>query len=475
MLPGERLARLDSWAMVARSMAYVYRPSTIDGICEVLSMGREAGRSIVPRGSGYSYGDAALNAENIALDLSRMNRILGWDPRGGVVTAEPGVTIGQLWRYVLEDGWWPAVVPGSMYPTVGGCAAMNVHGKNGWLDGTFGDWIEQIRLLLPSGALKTCSRNENSELFRAAIGGLGMLGIVVSATLRLKPVSSGLLATRQVAVRSLAEMHDVFARLSSESDYLVGWIDAFARGNQLGRGLVQAANYVDDDCSRETTLRTSFQDLPDTVLGVVPRSRVWMGMKPVANDVGMRGLNLAQFVSGAATSGRERRVPHARYHFFLDYVPHFKWAFRPYGIEQYQMFLPGGEAERVFGEVLGRSQKERLFPYLAVIKLHREEDFLLRYNTNGYSLALDYRATPENLFRLRRFLDGLTDELVLPAGGRLYPSKDTILRPDQVRRVFGDERVDSFLALKRGLDPETILQSEMYRRYFPDSSGPCVT
>jgi FAD/FMN-containing dehydrogenase len=452
--------------MVERSMAYVYRPSTMRGICDVLAVARESGRSIVPRGSGYSYGDAALNAENIALDLSRMNRVLSWDPGTGVIEVEPGVTIGQLWRYVLEDGWWPAVVPGSMYPTVGGCAALNVHGKNNWRDGTAGDWIEELTVLLPSGGLKTCSAGQNPELFRAVIGGLGMLGIIVGLTMRLKPVSSGLLRTRQYVARSLGDMLGRFEELSADSDYLVGWIDGFAGGPSLGRGLVQSASYVDDDPSPEHTLRTSFQDLPDTVLGIVPRSRLWMGMKVVANNVGMRGLNVAQFLSGAITSGRERYVPHARYHFFLDYVPHFKWAFRPYGIEQHQVFVPYEEAERVCGAILQRSREEGLYPYLAVLKRHREEDFLLRYNVDGYSLALDYRATPGNLSRLRHFLLTLTDDLVLPAGGRLYPAKDAIMRPDQVRRVFGSEAVERYLALKREIDPEGILQSEMYRRYF---------
>jgi FAD/FMN-containing dehydrogenase len=466
-LPEERLTRLDSWAMVDHSMAYVYRPSTLEGICDVLASARETGRSIVPRGSGYSYGDAALNAENIALDLSRMNRVVSWDPRAGVIKVEPGVTIGQVWRYVLEDGWWPPVVPGSMYPTVGGCAATNVHGKNNWRDGTLGDWIEEISLLLPSGVVKTCNRDENPELYYAAIGGLGMLGIIVGVTMRLKRVSSGLLLTQQYAVRSLAEMHEMFANLAPASDYLVGWIDGFAGNASLGRGLVQAAGFVGDDPAAAATLRPSFQDLPDTIFGVVPRSRAWMAMKLVANDAGMRGLNAGQYLSGVIGFGRERRVPHARYHFFLDYIPHFKWAFRPYGIEQYQVFLPHGQAEHVFVEVLRRSQEQRLVPYLAVVKLHQEEDFLLRYNTDGYSLALDYRATPGNLTRLRRFLTELTDGVVLPAGGRLYPAKDTIMRPDHVRKVFGNDAVDRFLALKCEIDPERILQSEMYRRYFP--------
>src|SRR5947209_981953 len=84
-LPPERLTALEGWAMLARSMGYVYRPSTLDGVREVLALARSSGRSAVPRGAGFSYGDASLNAEHLVLDLQRMNRVLDWDPKAGLI------------------------------------------------------------------------------------------------------------------------------------------------------------------------------------------------------------------------------------------------------------------------------------------------------------------------------------------------------------------------------------------------------
>ena len=387
------------------------------------------------------------------LDTSRMNRILHWDPREGIASVEPGVTIGQLWRYTLEDGWWPAVVPGTLHPTIGGCAAVNVHGKNNWHAGTVGDWIEEFQLLLPSGQKRTCNRRQNTDLFRAAIGGLGMLGVFLSITLRLKRVTSGLLRTRQFAVRNLEDMFVQFGRLSGESDYVVGWVDAFARGASLGRGLVQAASYVDHDPAATTTLRADYQDLPDTLFGVVPRSRLWLAMKATTNDPGMRALNALRYRSGSHRQGRVAYVPHAQFHFFLDYVPHWKRAFNPDGIVQYQIFVPRARAMDVFAAVLERSRAAGFVPYLTVFKRHSEDDFLLRYNVDGYSLALDYRAGPGRESAIRRLLDGLTEDVVLPAGGRFYPAKDTLLRADQAREVFGANAVDEYLAVKRRVDP----------------------
>ena len=174
------LEAVDAWGGAITSVSYVYRPVTREQLYELLLLAKSSGRSIGLRGGGNSYGDAAMNSENILLDMRRMNRILAWDPLQGVVRAEPGVTLAQLWQYILEDGWWPPVVTGTSKTTLGGCAGMNVHGKNADQVGTIGDHILEFDMMLPSGEVLTCSRDENSDLFYAAIGGFGMLGVFVS-------------------------------------------------------------------------------------------------------------------------------------------------------------------------------------------------------------------------------------------------------------------------------------------------------
>jgi len=452
--------------MLAHSMGYVYRPSTVEGVREVLRLARESGRPLVPRGSGFSYGDTALNSENIVLDMRRMNRVLDWDPSSGVIRIEPGVTIGQLWRHVLEDGWWPAVVPGTMFPTLGGCASTNVHGKNNWRVGSLGDQILSAELLLPSDEIVTCSPQENAEVFHAAIGGLGMLGVFLSLTIRLERVRSGLLRVKEHAAASLEELFELFEQNLDVAEHLIGWIDGFARGRALGRGLVQMANTLRDDENAARTLRPEYQDLPDTIAGIVPRSILWRGMKLGANDLGMRALNTTRYSMGARRSGRTTLVPHAQFHFVLDYVPNWKWAFRPGGIVQYQVFVPQTQAGSVFAALLEESQRGGFVPNLAVFKRHRPDPFLLGYSVDGYSLALDYHATPANESRLYPMLSGFTREIVLPAGGRFYPAKDNALDRESLRRSLTPQAMDEYLAIKRRLDPSGLLQSDLYRRVF---------
>jgi FAD/FMN-containing dehydrogenase len=466
MLPTERLERVPSWGGATSAMCWVYRPTTLDGVRDVMALARAEGRTVGLRGAGQSYGDAATNGENVCLDTSRMTRVLAWDPAAGRITVEPGVTIRQLWQYTLEDGWWPPVVSGTMHTSIGGAAAMNIHGKNNWKVGTIGEHLESFDLLVPSGEVLHCSRDERPELFAAAIGGFGMLGTFTSLTLRLKRVHSGLLDVEAIPTRCLDEMFDAVEARLAEADYLVGWMDTFARGGELGRGLVHRADYVHDDRNAAQTLRVVNQELPPTILGVLPKSIVWSLMRPFMNPPGVRLVNVAKYRSSALQGRHRFRQSHAAFAFLLDYVPDWKRAYGPGGLIQYQSFVPADAARAVYREILERSHRAGLTPFLGVFKRHRMDPFLMTHAVDGYSLALDFKVTASNRRRLWEHAADLT-RVVLDAGGRFYFAKDSTLTAAQLAAYRAEERVQRFLALKRALDPETLLQTDLWRRLFP--------
>jgi len=190
--------------------------------------------------------------------------VLAWNPEQGIIRVEPGVTIGDVWRYAIEDGWWPAVVPGTMHASLGGCAAMNVHGKNNWKAGPIGEHILDVELLLPNGELRRLSRTEHPDLFHAVLGGFGMFGCITAITLRLHRVHSGLLDVEALSARNLEEMIGIFEARSPSADYLVGWVDAASRQPGIGRGIVHQARYLAPgaDPSPSQTLRVVNQELP---------------------------------------------------------------------------------------------------------------------------------------------------------------------------------------------------------------------
>lgn len=467
-LPVERLERLETWGMNASCLSYVYRPSRSEDVRTVFATARSHGRTVCIRGGGRSYGDASLASEEISLDLSRMNRIMDWDPLSGLITVEPGVTLRQLWQYVIGDGWWPPVVSGTMHVTMGGAAAMNYHGKNNYLAGPIGEHIREFDLMTPTGDLLTCTPVQNADLFFAAVGGFGMLGCFTRLTLQMKRVYSGLLEVEAFATRNFRDIIEQFEQRKQRADYLVGWIDCFVHGKHIGRGLVHSARYLrpGEDPSPAQTLRLEKQELPDTLFGVIPKSIMWLLLKPFAHNTGMKLINAAKYFSGSTFGNHQTtRQSHAGFAFLLDYVPNWKWAYRPGGLIQYQSFVPIENTERCFTRQIEICQAAGMVPWLGVFKRHRPDAFLMSHAVDGYSLALDFPVTKWNRQRLWALTSEL-NQIVLANGGRFYFAKDSTLDPVTARAYLGEKTLRKFGALKRQFDPEGLLQTDLSKRLF---------
>ncbi len=461
----EKLRSLDNFGHSLHAPSYVYQPVSTEQIQNLLQAARKGDISITLRGAGRSYNDAALNGGGVVLDLSRLNRILEWDPVTGLVRAEPGVTLQQLWQQVLPDGWWPPVVSGTMYTTLGGCMGMNIHGKNNYKAGTIGEHVTALTALLPTGAEVTCTPRENGDLFHSMIGGLGMLGVFTSITLQMKRMYSGLLDVRAWPVKSLSEQLAALYEGAPDYDYIVGWLDATARGSSLGRGQIHAASYLHegDDPDPHRTLQVEYQTLPATMFGIIPKSIIHYFMAPFMNNPGTWAVNTAKYIASLRRS--TYRQSHAAFHFLLDYVPDWELGYGKNGLIQYQSFLPKETALDAWTEMLTLSHQRGLPSYLGVTKRHRPDPFLLTHAVDGYSLALDFKVTTRDRTRLAHMLQEF-DEIVLQAGGRFYFAKNSETQPETARHFLGDDTIDRFRRLKKRCDPQNILRSDLYRRVF---------
>jgi len=468
----ERVVRLENFGHSFAAPGFVYRPTHPEQVEEIFAAAGQNGLHVGLRGAGRSYGDAATNTGEIVMDMQRMNRILDWDPDTGVIQVEPGVTIGQLWEYIIEDGWWPPVVPGTMAPTIGGCLASNVHGKNNWKAGTIGEHVLSFSALLPSGQQVTCSPTKNKELFYAMIGGMGILGVFVSIRMQMKRIYSGDLEVYAWAEpdleRSLAALDE-----AKDSDYVVGWVDATPRRSRLGRGQMHTARYLEEgeDASPLRSFRPQHQILPDTILGLVPKAVTWRFMRPVMNNLGVWAGNTGKYLMNRTLGNHKRYLQSlVAFNFLLDYVPDWERAYGPGGLIQYQSFLPKETAHDAYAGMLQLCKRRRLPSYLGVIKRHRPDDFLISHSLDGFSLALDFPVSKRSRTRLLQLLTDL-NQIVLQAGGRFYFAKDSSLNPTEVSQYLGQKTIAAFRRIKERVDPEGLLQSDLYRRCFTDGVG----
>lgn len=454
---------LDGFGNSVRSASRCVRPGGVEELAGVLRAAQAEGFTVAFRGNGRSYGDAALNDGQVVVDNRGMGRVLAFDPASGVIEAECGATIENLWRTGLPHGWWPHVVPGTMFPTMGGCVAMNIHGKNCFKAGPFGDHLLELDLLTAGGDLRTLSREREPELFRAVVAGLGLLGAVTRVKLRMKKVESARLKVIPIRTPTLKAMFDCFDERLERSDYLVGWVDCFAGGAGLGRGLVHQANYLSaaEDPAGTKLFGPEHQELPPSVMGV-PRSLVWRFMKFFTNDAGMRAVNAVKYLLPEKLGGDGSFLePHVAFAFLLDYVPNWRLAYGDAGFIQYQVFLPDATAREALPAVLERCRRRGIVSYLGVFKRHRPDEFLLSHGLDGWSMAMDFRR-PRDPAPLLALANELAD-LVNEAGGRFYAAKDSVLDAARFARGYGD-RIERFRAVKRTVDPGGLFSSDLARR-----------
>lgn len=166
-----------------------------------------------------------------------------FDPESGRLTVEAGVLLSDILAVFVPRGYFPPVVPGTKLLTVGGLVAADVRGKNHHRRGGFGDHVERLSLVLPSGETTICSPRENAELFRATIGGMGLTGVIEEVTFRMIRIETGWVSQRTVVAENLAAALQALDH-TEDATYSVAWIDCVAQGAALGRSLVYVGEHA---------------------------------------------------------------------------------------------------------------------------------------------------------------------------------------------------------------------------------------
>jgi decaprenylphospho-beta-D-ribofuranose 2-oxidase len=459
----KNFTQLENFGHSLSAPSYLIKPITTDEIKEAFGLAKKSGLSISARGAGRSYNDAALIGGGIMLDMRGMNAITEWDSTTGLITAQPGVTLEQVWHKVEPEGWWPPVVSGTMTTTLGGCLAANIHGKNNFKMGPIGEHVVEFTAILPTGAEVTCSPKKNGDLFYAMISGLGMLGVFTSITMQMKHIESGLLEIHALPVHDLHEHLSFLIENAPNYDYIVGWLDTTNGGKSLGRGQIHAANYLhgNEDPNPQETMQLNNQILPPRIFGIFPKSILYMFMRPFVNNLGWWGVNTAKYI--ASLRRHTFRQSHAAFHFLLDYVPNWELSAGRGGLIQYQSFVPKETAEDAWREILTISLKRGMPSYLGVTKRHRPDKFLLTHAVDGLSLAMDFKVTDRNRAKLGEMLQDF-DKIILQAGGRFYFAKNSETTAETAQAFYGEETLAKFKKLKKRCDPNGLLESDLYRR-----------
>lgn len=394
--------------------------------------------SLLAFGNGKSYGDSCHNDPGALVPMRTHRAITGFDAATGVLTAEAGATLEEIIAHAAPHGYFLPVTPGTRFVTLGGAIANDVHGKNHHLRGTFGCHVTGLNLLRSDGTLYRCSPGENAELFAATIGGMGLTGLITSASIRLMAVGSLDIEERITAFSGLDDYFERAEEADAANEYAVAWIDQLAPTN---RGILLTGNHAQNGNfhvqAAATRLSVPFE-MPFSLL----------------NGLSLKAFNALYFHAKA-----KKAAPHistyGSFFYPLDAVGNWNRLYGPGGLHQHQSVIPFEAARQVIPIMLEASRKAGQASFLTVLKRFGAvaSPAILSFPRPGYTLTMDFANRGARTLELLETLDRLT----VAVGGRINPYKDQRMSAPAFAAGFPEWR-----RLERLRDPR--FSSDFWRR-----------
>lgn len=359
----------------------------------------------IAHGMGRSYGDVCLNAEGVAWQTRRLDHFIAFDREAGVIRCESGVLLASVQQMITKSGWMLPVTPGTQQVTVGGAIANDVHGKNHHILGTFGHHLMSLTLARTDGEIIVCGPDNRAEWFNATVGGLGLTGVILEASIRLRPVRGEWLDVETLPFQNLDEFFSLSEQSEADWEYTVAWVDCLSTQSRgiFMRGVHSPLAHA------ELTHKCASRNIPFTP----PFSLI--------NGLSLRAFN--QIYYAAHQLKQRRSIIHYEPFFYpLDSIKGWNKLYGSRGFYQYQCVVPMKGGRQVIKELLTAIANEKMGSFLTVLKVFGDKApaGLLSFPMHGITLALDFPNQDERT----QLLFATLDKLVSAAGGRIYCAKD---------------------------------------------------
>jgi decaprenylphospho-beta-D-ribofuranose 2-oxidase len=432
-------ATVTGWGRRRPASVWLTCPGSVAELQAAVAGARSGGGGVISRGLGRSYGDAAQLTDGLVVQSGGLSRFR-LEGATGELTADAGVSIGDLLRNVVPRGWILPVVPGTQHVTIGGALASDVHGKDHLVTGSFSRHVDALGLVRSDGELVTLAPGDPGGLFEATIGGMGLTGIIAWARLKLAPATG---ATLAVDTERVSDVEQACAALIEPGrSQRIAWLDLL--GRRPGRGVVTRADLIEAPPGCPTAPATM-----SARAGVPARWR-----PEVLRPALVQAFNEVHF-RRAPRRESGRLMGFGDFSFPLDTLNGWPRLYGRGGLVQYQFVIPHGH-EAVLERVIARFRAAAVPCYLAVLKLLGAANASpLAFPLAGFTLALDL---PGGAPGLRQLLRGC-DELVAEAGGRVYLTKDAHLDPAATRAMY--PRLPEWRAIRDAADPIGLWRSDL--------------
>ena len=452
------MSRVFGWGRALSSESEVIHVSSPEEIAQLFQSSHP--RGVTARGLGRSYGDAAINSGGTIALLEdgfcskQTRQLIEIDSDKGCARIDAGVSIEQMLRAFVPEGFFVPVTPGTRFVTLGGAIAADIHGKNHHRDGTFGQHVQSMTVLLSTGDIVELDRETNPDWFWATVGGMGLTGVVLDATIDLIPI-----ATPQIEVTTTrcAHIDELFSLMSNEESdnryrYSVAWVDMLAKKHAFGRGVLTRGNHslVADEKSNKIHQRSVYD----------PKTRVAIPQafpNGALNTTTIKAFNELWFRKAPKDSTTTLESI-TRFFHPLDSVRNWNHMYGSRGFLQYQCVVPI-DSSNVIKEIIAMMQSAKLPTFLAVLKrMGKENPGMLSFPMEGWTLAVDIAVGSQRVESALRDID----EAVIAAGGRHYLAKDAHMARSVLHR--GYPQIEEWQMIQRQMDPTGLWTSDLARR-----------
>jgi len=453
--------RIESFSSTITSQSYLAKPRSISDCYDLVNYARTEGYTICPKGGGYSYYDNILNDREIVCDISLMNKVVSWDSETGKLIAEPGCRLNEMLLVGLIDGWTLTACPGGMSITMAGSLSGNVHGKDSWKSGNFGDQVAGFKIMDSSGGVHSVTRYD--DLFKAVIGGIGLLGIIVEITLQLTKVESPFVEITVEPSKNISQTIRLLEDSRKDKNFSVAWVDAFSKGRAVGRGFVTSAKWVEHPNKNNSSELRKALYKSTKIFDVLPSKKTWQLLRPL---FGPEMIRLANFINyhQKLVSGKQTHIAlFPLYNFMHNKIPDLESVYKPHGFYEFEPLIPTEGAEENLIKLLELGRKHSGQSLLCAVKMHSADDYALSYSLDGYSIGIDIQRKSRDIEDIKKYGNEIYD-LTVDVGGKIYLCKDELVSKDQFQKMY--KKFQKFITLKKQFDEVELFQSNMYRRLF---------
>ena len=403
----------------------------------------------IPRGAGRSFGDASLPdcSASIQLDPEEESPRVRLSHDRGVVVCSAAASLDEILRITVPQGWIIPALPGASQITIGGAIAADAHGKNHFSRGSIADHLIQFSLMLASGEIITVDRKTNTEIFWASVGGLGLTGLILEASIALQRISSIRIAQAQHRFTSVVEMVDIIEAKKDSEEYLLGTVRGDFQPGQRWEGSVVTARHVEDAYGNPISEypRRKHPDVP-SFLSTIPMSKLstWA---------------LNQAIRARIKYFSDKDVDMDKFFFPQDSLGAWNRLFGNSGFIDYQCCIPIENVTEFFNKLHAMLKKQSIRCFLVAIKRFRSScnPNPLTFALDGISLGLDLPIRSDTNVQLSEL-----DELVVHFGGRVNLVKDARLSQGSFVQMY--PRASEWLGVKHRVDPNRLLRSKLSSR-----------